>query len=157
MLVTAKDILKKVSEVTHISEREINGRSRLEDISNARKLYWVCLRMNGYGVDMVSKIANRDHSTVAKLTRDYYAEAKITAYRILKSLGAEVFEMMIQPQKFLKLNKEEKTKYCKLSNNAKLKVYASIPTIKRPQIILKRVPDYKNYTIKTVWRIADDY
>jgi len=156
MLVTAKDILKKVSEVTHIAEKEINGRSRLADISDARKLFWTCLRMNGYTIDGVAMIAHRDHSTVAKLTRDYYAVNKTLACGILNSLGAEVFEMMIKPQDYAKLPNGQKTKYCKLSNNMKLRVYAPLPERKKREIVVKKIPDYKNYCVKTIWRIAND-
>jgi len=151
MLVTALDILKKVSDFSHIGEKEILGRSRRQGIANARVLYWTCLRMNGYNIEAVSMLAGRDHSTVAKLTRDHYERTKTPAINILKSLGGEVFEMMIKPQDFAKLTNKQKASYCKLSNNTVLRV---LPLVnERREIVMKKIPDYKNYCVKTIWRV----
>ena len=151
MLVTALDILKKVADFSHVGEREILGRSRRQSITSARVLYWICLRMNGYNIDSVAVLAGRDHSTVAKLTRDHYDDNKQAAINILKSLGGEVFEMMIKPQDFAKLTQKQKASYCKLSNNTVLRV---LPLMnKRREIVMKKIPDYQNYCVKTIWRV----
>lgn len=157
MIVTANDILNKVSYITGIGIKDINSNSRLQAVSNARKLFWICLRMNGYNTEGIALIAKRDHSTIAKLTRDSYEKNKALAEQILVSLGAEIFEMMPKIQEFSKLPRSERGKYCKLSNNMKLLVIPeNIPERKKRKIVVKKIPDYKNYTIKTVWRIADD-
>jgi hypothetical protein len=107
--------------------------------------------MNGYNIEAVSMLAGRDHSTVAKLTRDHYERTKTPAINILKSLGGEVFEMMIKPQDFAKLTNKQKASYCKLANNTILRV---LPLLnKRREIVMKKIPDYKNYCVKTIWRV----
>lgn len=155
MLVTAKDILNKVCDVTGVSEKDIFSRAKLKKTSLARTLFWIALRMNGYTTEGISIMMNREHSTVARMTRRRYPEQCGLARQILSDLGGDIFEMMLRPQQFNKLTEEEKDNYSKLIGHSFNLCQLPIVERVKKKIVQKRVPDYKNSIIKTVWRIEN--
>jgi len=152
MLITAKDILDKVCDVTGVGEKDIYSRAKLKSISLARTLFWITLRINGYTTEGIATIAKRDHSTVARMTRVRYELQCEQARALLQELGAERFEMMIKPQDFYKLSKEERENFSKLMLDRQDNTFVKVERKKR-KIVMKKIPDYKNSIIKTVWRV----
>lgn len=154
MLITAKDILNKVCDVTGVGERDILSRAKRKNVSLARTLFWITLRMNGYTTEGIALIAHRDHSTVAKMSRERHELQYEQARAILDELGADVFEMMIKPQDFCKLSKSERENFSKLIRANPRNTFIKTERKKR-KIIMKKIPDYQNSIIKTVWRVEN--
>ncbi|MFQ6603957.1 MAG: chromosomal replication initiator protein DnaA [Fidelibacterota bacterium] len=69
--VSAEDIIKRVSEITHIPEREIIGKSRKKNIAEARHLSIYLIRdiLNMPLVNIGLHFSGRDHSTILHACR----------------------------------------------------------------------------------------
>ena len=150
MLLRPQIILDKVCAVTGIGEKDILSGNRQFEVVKARVLYWITLRMNGYTTSGIGVLTNRDNTTVAKQTRKYEKAFKNAAESILNELGGTTFKMMVQPQELHRMTKKERSEFCSEITTAPKNPY--IPP-KRHKIVMKKIPDYQNYCVKTIWRV----
>lgn len=56
--------LTQFSEIVGISEDDIKGRSRKENVAIARELYWLYLNTRGYGYRKISQFDGRKPETI---------------------------------------------------------------------------------------------
>ncbi|MDR1089930.1 MAG: hypothetical protein LBL79_02550 [Prevotella sp.] len=55
----------ELSDLLNITEEDISGRSRNEEVAIAREVYWYCLNLRGLGYRRISRLTGRRKQTIS--------------------------------------------------------------------------------------------
>lgn len=134
-MMQAEVILAKIAKDYGFGRLEIFGASRRREVVDCRVLMWCVLRYMGWSTKQTERYFGRNHSTIAKLTKEASDVIKQKACDYLRKYDVEPLSWLTATRK------GEKVVFGVMRPKP--------PELPKPKVF-KKVPDYQNYCIRLV-------